>query len=170
MTTKEEKARLKSIRMLLVELVQEVDVMLGDAPLGKREFITAKVEKPEPLTRKIKVDEPKLGVIKGPMKIGDLNIGDEGITIEASILSIDRIAGKTKAGNPYEKLSVALNDGSGPIKLVLWNEQIQQFGNLQVNDVIKVEAWKVEKGYQGGVWELVYGKFGTIDKIETHIM
>jgi len=158
MTTKEEKARLANIRTIMIEVVGEIDEILGESQ--EREFIAAKVEK----------EEPKGGDIKGPMKIGDLNIGDEGIVIEAEILDIERSSGTTKAGKAYEVLKVSLNDGSGPIKLVLWNEQVQQFGNLQVNDVIKVEAWKVEKGYKGGVWELVYGQFGTIDKIETHII
>ncbi len=183
MTTKEEKARLKSIRMLLVEIVQEVDEMVG----------TEKKEKPKKAFQGVDIeDTPKKDVMKiGDLnigdesiiieaeilevqRIGDLNIGDEGIIIEGEILDIQRNTGKTKAGNAYEKVSVMLSDKSGPIKLVLWNEQVAEIGDLQVNDIIRVEAWKVEKGYKGGVHELVYGKFGTIEtinpKIEGHII
>ena len=170
MTTKEEKARLKSIRMLLVEIVQEVDEMLGltGKPVLNVGRMTGKglfKENIEKL-KEAKEEEPK-----GPMKIGDLNIGDTGIIIEGEILDITRDSG-IKRGRAWEGLKVSLNDGSGPIKLVLWNEQIADFGNLQVNDVVRVEAWKVEKGYKGGVFELVYGKFGTINKvnIERHII
>ncbi len=64
------------------------------------------------------------------------------------------------------------SDKTGPIKLVLWNEQTEQADGLELNDIIRVEAWKVEKGYKGGVFELVYGQFGTINKvnIERHII
>ena len=151
MTTKEEKARLKSIRMLLVEIIQEVDEMLG---IEKKEHET-NPERPE-----------------GPMKIGDLNIDDEGISIEAEILEIETNTGKTKAGKPYKVTKLTLSDKTGPIKLVLWNEQTEQADGLEINDVISVEAWKVEKGYKGGVHELVYGQFGTINKvnIERHVL
>lgn len=152
--------------MLLVEIVQEVDEMLGIEKKDKRPPHMAAFG--DELVKGVKeMLDPK-----GPMKIGDLNIGDEGITIEAEILEIARHAGTTKDGNAYEKASLMLSDKSGPIKLVLWNEQIAEIGDLQPNDVIRVEAWKVEKGYKGGVHELVYGKFGTINKvnIERHII
>ena len=163
MTTKEEKARLKSIRMLMVECVGEIDEILGVTK--EREFIAAKVKK----EKVEKEPEPEKGTVQ---TIGDLNIGDEGITIEAEILEIETNSGKTKAGKPYKVTKIMLSDTSGPIKLVLWNEQTEQADGLGLNDIIRVEAWKVEKGYKGGVFELVYGQFGTINKvnIERHII
>ena len=141
--------------MLLVEIVQEVDEMIGIK--GKSADLV------------VVDDIPKDSDPKGPMRIGDLNIDDEGITIEAEILEIETNSGKTKAGKPYKVTKLTLSDKTGPIKLVLWNEQTEQADGLEINDVIKVEAWKVEKGYKGGVFELVYGQFGTINKVEKHI-
>ena len=166
MTTKEEKARLKSIRMLMVECVGEIDEILGVTK--EREFIAAKVKK----EKKEPKSEPKEETKPEVNRIGDLNIGDEGITIEAEILEIETNSGKTKAGKPYKVTKISLSDKSGPIKLVLWNEQTEQADGLELNDIIRVEAWKVEKGYKGGVFELVYGQFGTINKvnIERHIL
>ena len=166
MTTKEEKARLINIALSLKEVAEELMFISGakkEKVVGKGEFKTPKAPKKE---------EPTVGEVKGPMKIGDLNIGDEGIVIEGEILELAKIAGTTKAGNPYEKASITISDGSGPIKLVLWNEQVEQLGDLAEHDVVKVMAWKVEKGYKGGVHELVYGKFGSIErvKIERHII
>ena len=160
MTTKEEKARLKSIRMLLVEIVQEVDEMLG-------------IEKKERIEREVINAQTPIPDSKGPMKIGDLNIGDTGITIEAEILEIVGSSGTRKHdATPWKLTTLTLSDKTGPIKLKLWNEQTEHVGSLQPHDVIRVEAWKVEKGYQGGVFELVYGQFGTINKvnIERHII
>ncbi len=167
MTTKEEKARLKNIAILLNEIAEELSNICGVEITNLKElrdFTAAQDKKKEK-------PEPKGGDVKGPMKIGGLNIGDEGITVEAEILDIERSSG-IKKGKAWEGLKVSLSDKTGPIKLVLWNEQVEQFGNLQIGDIIRVEAWKVEKGYKGGVFELVYGKFGTIKKIniERHII
>ena len=165
MTTKEEKARLKSIRTLMIECVGELDIILGD----KEVIISPKVEKEE----KYVPLEPKGGDVVGPSRIGDLNIGDEGIVIEGEILEIESSSGKGKeTGKPYKVKKITLSDKSSPIKLVLWNEQIEQADGLEPHDVIRVEAWKVEKGYKGGIFELVYGQFGTINKvnIERHII
>lgn len=168
MTTKEEKARLKSIRTTLTECVSEIDVILGEEDL--KEFISAKVKKEH--TPK-GADSKDVGLAKTDvMKIGDLNIGDTGIIVEGEILEMESSEGTTKKGKDYKVTKITLSDKSGPIKLVLWNEQTEQADGLEPHDIIRVEAWKVEKGYKGGVFELVYGQYGTINKvnIERHIL
>lgn len=168
MTTKEEKARLTNIAMELKGIAEELMFISG----SKKEKVVGKGIFKESIFEE--KPEPKGGDVKGPMKIGDLNIGDEGIIIEAEILEIEKTEGKAKeTGRPWRLATVMLSDKTGPIKLKLWNDQIEQLRDLQINDVIRVEAWKVEKGYKGGVFELVYGQFGTIEVVDhdpKHIM
>ena len=165
MTTKEEKARLQNIRMLMVEVVNEIDEILNKAGVTMIYPDDVKKEKKE-----TPVYEPKKDKVQ---RIGDLNIGDEQIVIEGEVLDITANSG-TKAGKAWEVKKLTISDGTGPIKLCLWNEQTAHAENVTVNDVVRVHAWKVEKGYKGGVHELVYGQYGSLRRVnhpvERHII
>jgi ssDNA-binding replication factor A large subunit len=66
----------------------------------------------------------------------------------------------TSAGVSHEILELNIDDKSGSIKLVLWDEKIIQ---LKVGDTVKIENGFVTS-FKGS-WRINVGRYGTITKI-----
>jgi len=67
----------------------------------------------------------------------------------------------TSAGVDHEILELEVNDESGSIKLVLWDDKI--LSGLKRNDVIKIENGFVTSFR--GVWRINVGRYGKVAKV-----
>jgi len=62
----------------------------------------------------------------------------------------------------YNVATAIINDGSGSIKLTLWNDQINQ---VEVNDTVKIDKGYVTS-FKGEI-QLNVGKYGTLNVEKT---
>jgi len=67
----------------------------------------------------------------------------------------------TSAGVDHEILELEVDDKSGSIKLVLWDEKI--IPDLKQGDRVKIENGFVTSFK--GIWRINVGRFGTVTKI-----
>ncbi|MDH5689103.1 MAG: GNAT family N-acetyltransferase [Candidatus Bathyarchaeota archaeon] len=93
------------------------------------------------------------------MKIADLTPGMREVEVEAKVLEVSepRQVRSRKTGEPLRVAEAVISDETGPIKLVLWNDQIRQ--------VKADEKIRIENGYVTsfrGEKELNIGRYGTL--------
>jgi len=93
------------------------------------------------------------------MKIKELKSGMRRVDITANIVekSSTREVRSRYKDETYHVADAIINDGTGTIKLTLWNEQIDQ---VKVNDTVKIENGYVTS-FKGEI-QLNVGKYGKL--------
>ena len=92
------------------------------------------------------------------MKISDLKIGQSKVDVEAEVKSIEEPRSFSKFGKEVRVANAIIDDGSGSMKLTLWNDDIDK-----VKEGSKV---KITNGYVNefnGEKQLTAGKFGKME-------
>lgn len=95
------------------------------------------------------------------MFIKDLQPRQTDVSIEAEVTEVGQPRDFNKMGKQGKVATAIIKDGTGKVKLSLWNEQT---GKIKAGDKIKIE-----KGYVGewqGELQLTTGKFGTIEILD----
>lgn len=93
------------------------------------------------------------------MKIKDLKNGMRQVDIEAKVIekTPPREVLSRYKNTTYRVANAIITDGTGTIKLTLWNEQIDQ---VNVNDTIKIENGYITS-FKGEI-QLNVGKYGKL--------
>jgi replication factor A1 len=94
--------------------------------------------------------------------IGDLRIGMNHINLKATVLEVTKPKQVfTRYGNYASLAKAVVTDGTGEIKLCLWNDQI---GAVSAGDTVQIENARIStfKGER----QLSLGKKGTLNNIE----
>lgn len=96
------------------------------------------------------------------MKIKDLTVGMNNVTVEGTIISKGRTKSfiSKKTGRVVRVAEAKLKDESGEIILVLWNKQISA---VNKGDKIKITNGYVNE-YRGNL-QLNVGRNGSIEKV-----
>ena len=96
---------------------------------------------------------------KEQLKIRDLKSGMRRVDITANVVekSSTREVRSRYKDETYHVADAIINDGTGTIKLTLWNEQIDQ---VKVNDTVKIENGYVTS-FKGEI-QLNVGKYGKL--------
>ena len=92
------------------------------------------------------------------MFIKDLQARQTGVEVEAEVVEVGDPREFNKMGKQGKVATAIIKDGTGTVKLSLWNEQVEQ---IKAGDKVKIE-----KGYVGewqGELQLTTGKFGTLE-------
>jgi len=94
------------------------------------------------------------------LQIKDMKNGMRDVSVEAKVIekSAPRQVLSRYKDEMYNVATAVISDGTGTIKLTLWNEQIN---NVEINDTVKIS-----KGYVTsfkGEAQLNVGKYGTLD-------
>ena len=92
------------------------------------------------------------------MFIKDLQARQTDVEIEADVIEVGEPREFSKMGKQGKVATAIVRDGTGQVKLSLWNEQVEK---VKAGDRIKIE-----KGYVGewqGELQLTTGKFGTLE-------
>ena len=80
----------------------------------------------------------------------------------ATIYMVKPVATFTYPNGQQGKVqNILVTDGSGTIKLTLWNEQVDAFSKLklQEGDDVHIRAWKITRDKKG-VQQLILGQYG----------
>ena len=98
------------------------------------------------------------------MQIKDLKNGMKSVSVEAKVVekTTPRQVLSRYKDEMYNVASAIINDGSGSIKLTLWNDQINQ---VEVNDTVKIDKGYVTS-FKGEI-QLNVGKYGTLNVEKT---
>jgi len=93
------------------------------------------------------------------VKIAELRDGLRRIDVEAQVIEISepREVRSRYTGETFRVAEATISDDSGTIKLVLWNEQIEQ---VNVNDKIRIENGYI-KSFRGEI-QLNVGRYGKL--------
>jgi replication factor A1 len=93
------------------------------------------------------------------MKITELRDGLRRVDVEAKVLEISepREVRSRYTGETFKVAEATINDESGTIKLVLWNEQI---GEVKAGDTVKVENGYI-RSFRGEM-QLNVGRYGKL--------
>jgi replication factor A1 len=93
------------------------------------------------------------------MKITELRDGLRRVDVEAKVLEVSepREVRSRYTGETFKVAEATINDESGTIKLVLWNEQI---GEVKVGDTVKVENGYI-RSFRGEI-QLNVGRYGKL--------
>lgn len=93
------------------------------------------------------------------MKIKDLRNGMKRVDVEAKVVekTATREVMSRYKNETYRVATAVLSDGTGQIKLTLWNEQIEQ---VNVNDTVKIENGYVTS-FRGEI-QLNVGRYGKL--------
>jgi len=93
------------------------------------------------------------------LKIGDLRQGMRRVDVEAKVLEISepREVQSRYTGQRFKVAEATITDGTGTIKLVLWNEQIDQ---VNPDDIVRIENGYV-KTFRGEI-QLNVGRYGKL--------
>jgi replication factor A1 len=93
------------------------------------------------------------------LNIKDLRNGMKRVDVEAKVVekSTPRQVLSRYKDETYNVATVLINDGTGTIKLTLWNEQIN---DVNVDDTVKIENGYVTS-FKGEI-QLNVGKFGKL--------
>jgi replication factor A1 len=94
------------------------------------------------------------------MKISELTINQGNVNVEGVIRELGEKRTFNKYGRQLVVVNAILDDGSGNIKLTLWNDDADRF---KEGDSIKITNGYVSE-FQGEK-QLTSGKFGKIEKI-----
>lgn len=97
------------------------------------------------------------------MQIKDLKNGMKNVSIEAKVIekSAPRQVLSRYKDEMYNVATAVVSDGTGTIKLTLWNEQIN---TVELNDTVKIDKGYVTS-FKGEV-QLNVGKYGTLDVVK----
>lgn len=95
------------------------------------------------------------------MKISELNVGQSKVDVEAEVKSIEEPRSFNKFGRSIRVANAVVTDGSGEIKLTLWNDDIDK---VKVGSKIKITNGFVNE-FQGEK-QLTSGKFGKLEILE----
>ncbi len=93
------------------------------------------------------------------MKIAELRDGMRRVDVEAKVLEMteSREVRSRFSGESFRVAEATISDDTGTIKLVLWNEQIEQ---VNVNDTVRIENGYT-KSFRGEV-QLNVGRYGRL--------
>ena len=93
------------------------------------------------------------------MKIKDLRDGMRRVDVVAKVVekSESREVRSRYRDETYQVADAMINDGTGTIKLVLWNKQIDQ---VNIDDTVRIENGYI-KSFRGEI-QLNAGKYGTL--------
>jgi replication factor A1 len=93
------------------------------------------------------------------VKISELRDGLRKVDVEAQVTEISepREVRSKFTGETYRVAEATISDDSGTIKLVLWNEQIEQ---VHVNDTVRIENGYT-KSFRGEI-QLNVGRYGKL--------
>lgn len=94
------------------------------------------------------------------VKISKLTIGQGNVDVEGTIKEIGELRVFSKFGRELRVADSILEDGSGAVKLTLWNDDFDKF---KAGDKVKITNGYVRE-FQGEK-QLTAGKFGKIEKI-----
>jgi replication factor A1 len=96
------------------------------------------------------------------LNIQDLKPGMSHVDITVNVLSVSGSKqAVTSAGVDHEILELEVDDKSGSIRLVLWDEKI--IPDLKTGDKVKIENGFVTSFK--GVWRINVGRYGEAEKI-----
>lgn len=97
------------------------------------------------------------------LQIKDLKNGMRNVSIEAKVIekSAPRQVLSRYKDEMYNVATAVVSDGTGTIKLTLWNEQIN---TVEINDTVKIDKGYVTS-FKGEV-QLNVGKYGTLDVVK----
>lgn len=93
------------------------------------------------------------------MRIGDLRDGMRRVDVEAKVLEISepREVRSRYTGQQLKVAEAMISDDTGTVKLVLWNEQIEQ---VKLDDNVRIENGYI-RSFRGEI-QLNVGKYGTL--------
>ena len=94
------------------------------------------------------------------MRIADLKPGMRNVELEATVLAVEEPKTIVARGAERRILEAIISDGSGRIKLVLWDEHIT---DLRPGDRVAIRGGVVTS-YKGE-WRLNVSRGGAIDKL-----
>ena len=97
------------------------------------------------------------------MAIKDLQPKQGNVDIVAEVIEVEEAREFQKFGNSGRVANAIIKDGSGEVKLTLWNEQVDQ--------VKKGDKIHINNGYTNewqGEKQLTTGKFGTLEVLESN--
>jgi len=94
------------------------------------------------------------------LQIKDLKNGMKSISVEAKVVekTAPRQVLSRYKDEMYNVATAILSDGTGSIKLTLWNDQINQ---VEVNDTVKIDKGYITS-FKGEI-QLNVGKYGTLN-------
>lgn len=92
------------------------------------------------------------------MKISELKTGQGKVDIQATVVSVGEVRTYNKFGKDLRVAEAVVSDGSGEIKLSLWNEDIEK---VQQGKTIKITNGYVSEFR--GEKQLSAGKFGKLE-------
>lgn len=95
------------------------------------------------------------------MKVSELKTGQGKVEIEATVVSVGEVRTYNKFGKDLRVAEAVISDGSGEIKLSLWNEDIEK--------VSAGKKVKISNGYVSefkGEKQLSAGKFGKLEVLD----
>jgi len=97
------------------------------------------------------------------LKIKDLRNGMKRVDVEAKVVekSPPRQVLSRYKDEMYNVATAMINDGTGTIKLTLWNEQIN---DVDVEDTVKIENGYVTS-FKGEI-QLNVGRYGKLDVVK----
>ena len=105
---------------------------------------------------------------KRHLKIKDVVSGMKNINLKARIIQISDIREfDRKDGKKGRVCNIILTDGTGEIRLPLWDKQVSivEEGNIKVGDVVELKNVLAKESLYGGV-ELGMLKYARIEKVE----
>jgi len=93
------------------------------------------------------------------LKIKDLRDGARRVDVVAKVIekSESREVHSRYGDETYRVADAVISDGTGTIKLVLWNKQIEQ---VNVDDTVRIENGYI-KSFRGEI-QLNVGRYGTL--------
>jgi ssDNA-binding replication factor A large subunit len=154
---REFKARIKNMRDALAEMSVEMTEMLGD-------FKEVEEEQEED----VNWTTAKIQDIEGPF-IKDLkeNMSLKDIAITGQIKSVGELKGYVKkSGEKGLVYNIQLEDPTGTILCVFWDEQTEKAKEFTVGQFIRItDAWQI-KSNKFGKLELHPGKFAKLELVE----
>jgi replication factor A1 len=95
------------------------------------------------------------------MFIKDLQPRQTNVDVDGEVLEMSDVREFNKMGRQGKVANALLKDGTGRVKLSLWNEQIEK---VKVGDRVKVTKGYVSE-FQGEL-QLTTGKFGSLEVIK----
>jgi len=95
------------------------------------------------------------------MKISELTSGQGKVNVEAEVKSIEEPRSFNKFGRSIRVANAIVTDGSGEIKLTLWNDDIDK---VKAGSKVKITNGFVNE-FQGEK-QLTSGKFGKLEVLE----
>jgi replication factor A1 len=95
------------------------------------------------------------------MLIKDLEARQSNVDVEGEVIELSDVREFDKFGKKGRVASAIITDGSGKIKLSLWNEQIEK---VKIGDKVKIQKGYVSE-FQGEL-QLTTGKFGALEVVK----